>query len=805
MAFRNLRISIRSLLRKKVITTINILGLSIGISAALVIYLIVRYDYNFDRYEPNGSRIYRVATHGDNWDNAGVPVPMPRSLGSVTGIEKAGFMMGMNDGGTKIAVAQSNSKEPRVFRQQDKFVYADGNYFSIFPHQWLAGNPDNSLKNPHQLVLSESLVRRYFGGLPNNRVLGRTITVNDSIPMTVSGVVKDLTASTDFDQQAFLSLATVAASQGLEDQHEWDEWGSTNSANQVMLLLAPGVNAANVEKQLVHLIRSHQGGQDKTTVSLQPLSDIHFNEKLEGKVNKDTLVSLILIAVFILVLGSINFINLSTAQAGERAKEIGMRKILGSSKGQLIARYLSETALLTTVSTIFSLLITPLIIKGFSDFMPEGLDVGRLWQPHVLLFLVLLVLVVSFLSGIYPALVLTGIRPLSVTRNQTLTTSGGNRRIWLRKTLTVSQFVIAQIFIIGVLVVNSQLRYAINKDMGFRKDAIVNFYVPFDFSHPDGKKFVLLNTLKTVPEIQNVSLGNQAPAIGGAMTTEVEFKEGKKDIRLPADSRDGDSNYIGLYNIRIVAGRNVLPADSPVQYLINETLARDLGFQNPRDAVGHMLSGTDKGFPIVGVMADFHLASVRTVIHPMIFSYNSKHGYVMHVALRPSPDTWKSAIARMQKAWEQVYPDQPFNYTFLDKEIAGFYDQEKRLSKLLSWAAGVAILISCLGLLGLVIFTANQRSKEIGIRKVLGASVAQIIALLSKDFILLVALAFVIAAPIAWYGARQWLRNFAYATSLSWWLFVIAGASMLVISLMILSIRAGKAALANPVKSLRTE
>lgn len=805
MAFRNLRISIRSLLREKVITTINILGLSIGISAALVIYLIVRYDYNFDRYEPNGSRIYRVATHGDNWDNAGVPVPMPRSLGSVTGIEKAGFMMGMNDGGTKIAVAQSNSKEPRVFRQQDKFVYADGNYFSIFPHQWLAGNPDNSLKNPHQLVLSESLVRRYFGGLPNNRVLGRTITVNDSIPMTVSGVVKDLTASTDFDQQAFLSLATVAASQGLEDQHEWDEWGSTNSANQVMLLLAPGVNAANVEKQLVHLIRSHQGGQDKTTVSLQPLSDIHFNEKLEGKVNKDTLVSLILIAVFILVLGSINFINLSTAQAGERAKEIGMRKILGSSKGQLIARYLSETALLTTVSTIFSLLITPLIIKGFSDFMPEGLDVGRLWQPHVLLFLVLLVLVVSFLSGIYPALVLTGIRPLSVTRNQTLTTSGGNRRIWLRKTLTVSQFVIAQIFIIGVLVVNSQLRYAINKDMGFRKDAIVNFYVPFDFSHPDGKKFVLLNTLKTVPEIQNVSLGNQAPAIGGAMTTEVEFKEGKKDIRLPADSRDGDSNYIGLYNIRIVAGRNVLPADSPVQYLINETLARDLGFQNPRDAVGHMLSGTDKGFPIVGVMADFHLASVRTVIHPMIFSYDSKHGYVMHVALRPSPDTWKSAIARMQKAWEQVYPDQPFNYTFLDKEIAGFYDQEKRLSKLLSWAAGVAILISCLGLLGLVIFTANQRSKEIGIRKVLGASVAQIIALLSKDFILLVALAFVIAAPIAWYGARQWLRNFAYATSLSWWLFVIAGASMLVISLMILSIRAGKAALANPVKSLRTE
>ena len=806
MAFRNLRISTRSLLKKKVITTINILGLSIGISAALVIYLIVQYDYNFDRYEPNGSRIFRLVTHGDNWDNAGVPIPLPRVLGTVTGIAKVGFFMGMNDNGTKIAVAQGNGKEPRTFKQQDKFVYTNGDYFSIFPHRWLAGSPDNSLKNPHQLVLSESLVRRYFAGLSNDQVLGRAITVDDSIPMTVSGVVKDLGASTDFDHEAFLSLATIEASHGLKDQYQWDEWGSTNSINQVMLLLAPGARAAGVEKQLSALFRSRlETDKYKSTVSLQPLNDIHFNEKLEGKVDMGTLVSLILIAVFILLLGSINFINLSTAQASERAKEIGMRKILGSSKGQIIARYLIETALLTSVSTVFSLLITPLIIKGFSDFMPDGLDVSRLWEPHVLLFLILLVLVVSILSGIYPALVLTQIKPLSVTRNQTLSTSGGNRRIWLRQTLTVSQFVIAQVFIIGVFVVNSQLHFAINKDMGFRKDAIVNFYLPFDFSHPDGKKFVLLNKLKNIPEIRNVSLGNQPPAIGGSMSTHVEYKEGKKDIRLPVDLRDGDTNFIGLYHIRIIAGRNVLPADSPVQFLINETLARNLGFQDPRDAVGHMLSRGDAGHPIVGVMGDFHLASVHKAINPVIFTYDSKYGYVMHVALDLSPDSWKTAIAKMQKAWEQVYPDQPFDYTFLDKSIAGFYAQEQRLSKLLSWSAGVAILISCLGLLGLVIFTANQRIKEIGIRKVLGASVTQIIALLSKDFIRLVALAFIIAVPIAWYGARQWLRNFAYATGLNGWLFVIAGASMLVIALVILSIRAGRAALANPVKSLRTE
>jgi ABC-type antimicrobial peptide transport system permease subunit len=328
-----------------------------------------------------------------------------------------------------------------------------------------------------------------------------------------------------------------------------------------------------------------------------------------------------------------------------------------------------------------------------------------------------------------------------------------------------------------------------------------------DFAHPDGKKFVLLNKLRNIPEVQDVTLGNSAPAIGGWMNTMLIFNNGKKDLRISVDSRNGDTNYIGLYGIRLLAGQNVLPSDSPTQYLINQTLASNLGFLHPADAIGHMLKGDprDKGAPIVGVMADFHLASVRTAIHPMIYTYDSKYGFVMQAALNPLSGTRTAAIAKMKQAWAEVYSDQDFDYSWLDKTIAGFYDEDQRISKLLTWAAGVAILISCLGLLGLVIFTANQRTREIGIRKVLGASVTQIIALLSKDFIRLVALAFVIAVPIAWYAARQWLRNFAYATGLSWWLFVIAGALMLVIALVILSIRAAKAALANPVKSLRME
>lgn len=801
MPFSNLRFSLRSLLRHKIFTGINILGLSIGISAALVIYLIVQYDYSFDRYEPGGARVYRLVTHGDGYDNAGLPVPASRAFGNVSGIERSAFLLEELYSGNKITIPQGNGKESRVFRKQDKFVFTDGNYFSIFPRQWLAGSPAVSLKDPHRLVLDESLAHRYFPGLSGNEVLGKTVIVNDSILMVVSGVVKDLRASTDFDHAAFLSLATIAASSGLKDLYQWDEWGSTTSLNQFMVRLSPGATTAAVERQINQIFIAHIDNGNKHPASLQPLSDIHFDLGLEGKADKSTLVSLTLLAVFILLLGSINFINLSTAQASERTKEIGMRKILGSSKGQLIARSISETVLLTTVATFFSLLITPLLIRIFSDFTPPGLDAGRLWQPHVLLFLLGLIVVVSLLSGIYPALVLTHIKPLTITRNTTLSATGGSHRVWLRRTLTVSQFVIAQVLIIGVLVVNSQIRFARNEEMGFRKNAIINFYVAIDWMHPDDKKFVLLNKLRNIPEIQDVSLGNAAPAVGGWMNSSVDFKEGKKHQHVVVDTRSGDTNYLRLYHIPLLAGRNLRPVDSPTEFLINETLAHSLGFQHPADAVGHLLTTG----AIVGVMADFHLASVRKAIHPAIYTYDSKYGYVFNVALHPLPGTWKAAIAKMQTAWEQVYPEKPFEYSFLDQDIAKFYAEDEHMSELLTWAAGIAILISCLGLLGLVIFTANQRSKEIGIRKVLGASVAQIIALLSKDFVWLVPLAFLIAVPVAWYGANQWLQSFVYHTGLKWWLFAIGGVAMLVISLLILSIRAARAALANPVNSLRTE
>jgi ABC-type antimicrobial peptide transport system permease subunit len=289
------------------------------------------------------------------------------------------------------------------------------------------------------------------------------------------------------------------------------------------------------------------------------------------------------------------------------------------------------------------------------------------------------------------------------------------------------------------------------------------------------------------------------------MSTQVSYKEKGKDVKLKVDSRNGDTAFLNVYNIKLIAGRNIMPSDSATEFLINETLALQLGFQHPAEAVGHLLSFGDSQKPIVGVMKDFNLASVRSAIHPLVYYAAPKFGYVMHVALQPNPATWNSAITKMQAAWKGIYPDVDFDYTFLDKKIENFYKSDQQLSTLLTWASAVAIIISCLGLLGLVIFITNNRIKEIGVRKILGATVLQIITLLSVNFVKLIAVAFVIAIPVAWWTTHNWLQNFAYHTALSWWIFLLSGIIMITAALLILSIRAGKAAMENPVKSLRTE
>jgi ABC-type antimicrobial peptide transport system permease subunit len=809
-----LLIALRNFWRKKIFSLINIAGLAIGISASLVIYLIVHHEFSYEKFQKDGDRIYRVVTNmhfpEQDFKNAGVPGPLPDAVRSeIPGIEKSTVFW---SGGPMKVDVPSKIENKNEFKKQEEIIYADDQYFQFFHYRWLAGSPDNSLDAPNKVVLTESRARTYFNYTDITNAIGQTIVYDDTVKATVTGIVKDLDEITDLTFKEFISLPTYT--EQLKEMHGWREWGNVNSASQFFIQLTKGVDSSKINKQLAVVRKKNEKKAYLATDHfLQPLNDIHFNSDFDSfghrQAHKPTLYGLLAVAAFLLILGCINFINLTTAQASQRAKEIGIRKTMGSSRKQLVVQFISETILLTTLSAIVSVLLTPSLLKIFSAYIPEGLHFGTFNQPDVFVFVILLILVVSILSGFYPALVLSGYKPVLVLKNLAYANTAQSRKVWIRKTLTVTQFVIAQFFIIATMVVGKQIRFSLNQDMGFKKDAIITFRAPYNYQHPDNKQFVLQQKLRSIPGIQKMSLAGPPPANEGynISTMKMIGKNGK-EIESSVEVKQADTNYFDLYKMKLLAGRRLQQSDTIKEYLINETYCSILGYKDPADIIGQTLAHGDSKIPIVGVFADIHTKSLHSPIQPVAFSSEAKEHYTFHVALPPkgkNTDNWKKTIAGIGSAWKEIYPDEQFNYEFFDESIAKFYKKEQDTANLLNWSTGLAIFISCLGLLGLVIFTTTQRIKEIGVREVLGASVAQIVSLLSRDFISLVLLAFVIAAPLAWWAMNKWLRDFAYRTTFSWWIFAISGALMLIVALMTLSIQTVRSAVANPVKSLRTE
>jgi putative ABC transport system permease protein len=817
-------IAIRTLRRNKLFSLINISGLAIGISAALVIYLIVHYEFSVDKFHKDGDSIYRVVSKikfpGAVMDNSGVPVPLAKATKEeISGIDNSTHFIAGNE--FKVTVISSDKLPLPSFKNQQEIIYADDAYFKILTYEWLAGSPSTALTKPNEVVLTSKRAKTYFGDANPSDIIGKQITYDDSIPATVIGIVKEITNATDFVFQEFISRSTLENST-LKKNWGWDQWGSVNSGSQLLVKLSKGTQPKKIEQQLTTLRHKYAPEPDAdptqkkdesgTTHSLQPLHDIHFNALYDAfgqrQGHMPTLYGLLSVAIFLLLLGCINFVNLTTAYASQRAKEIGIRKTLGSSKGKLISQFLTETFILTFLATLLSIIITPLLLNIFKDFIPKGVSFSSLNQSHVWLFLVGLIILVSVLSGFYPALVLTKFKPVTVLKNQNTAGSGQSRKAWLRKTLTITQFVIAQFLIIATLIVSKQIHFSINKELGYKKDAIVYFNTSWKYQEKNkDRQLVLLNKLKAIPELESVSLAGSAPASNGTSSTTLTFEDGKKKVELMIEVKNADSAYFNLYQMKLLAGKNLKESDTTQEYVINETYARLLGFANPGDAVGHYIK---KNFnvPIVGVLADFNTKSTRSEIKPLAYSSQRANASTFHIALKPrgtNADLWKNALAKVEKSYKSVYPEDDFEYKFFDETIAKFYTTEQNISRLLNWAAGLCVLISCLGLLGLVIYTTNTRTKEIGVRKVLGASVTSIVSLLSKDFVLLVLVAFLIAAPMAGWAMHKWLQDYAYRTNISWWIYALCGSGMIIIALVTLATQTIRSARANPVKSLRTE
>jgi ABC-type antimicrobial peptide transport system permease subunit len=813
-----LTIAYRNFFRNKIFSFINVAGLAIGISASLVIFLIVHYDFTFDKFEKNRSRLYRVVTEANFFGtvihNPGVPSPLAEAVSKeVAGIENIISFHKFN-GDPKVSAPRKDEK-PFTIRHQKNIILADESYFKLVPYQWLAGSLHESLAGPFKVVLSAERAKIYFPGISYSGIIGRQLTYDDSIVATVSGIVNDLNQNTDFIFKEFLSQSTLSASEGLKRNYHWDNWGSINGGTQLLLKLSEQASPKSVEAGIQSLEikndKENTHPNSKRYFHLQPFDDIHFSPVYatfgERSASKPVLYGLLAVGTFLLLLACINFINLTTAQSIHRAKEIGVRKTLGSSGRQLIFQFLTETFFISFISLIISIALTPLLLKIFSDFIPADLHFDLLHQPYIIGFGFVLTVIVALLAGFYPALVLSRFRAVQVLKNQAYTGSGGSRRAVLRKTLTISQFLIAQVFTMATFIAVKQIHFVLNRDMGFKKDAIVNIETPFLWKRngpPNTKRISLLEKIKNIPGVQLASLGNEPPAADGWSSSVLKFKDGKKEIETDVRQKNGDTNYLKLYHIRLLAGRNVRASDTANEVVINETYMHILGFQNPEQVLNREVDN----IPIVGVMADFNQESLHEPVKPIAFSCEMGNCWILHVALQTGEaqaQNWKTTLASIEKTYKEFFPEEDFSYNFLDESIAKFYTSEKNLSRLLTWAAGIAIFISCMGLLGLVIYTTNQRTKEIGVRKVLGASVSNIVSILSRDFVWLVLIASFIAIPLTWWAMHKWLENFAYQTPVSWWVFGLSILSMMAMAVLTLSIQTIRAANANPVDSLRTE
>jgi putative ABC transport system permease protein len=834
-----LLVAVRNFSRNKIFSGINVLGLSIGISASLVIFLIVHDAYSYDRFEKNPERLFRVVSDysfsSEPGHTRGVQAPLADAIHqNLSGIdnlvcfryfspEKLSIENSASSS-TNLPVKEktsgkntsaNSSGKPTILKYQKHIIFADANYFDMLPYRWIAGNKKTALNQEGQVVLSESRAKIYFPNLSFADMLGRSIVYQDSIAARVSGIVADLDqqGKTDFNFLEFISLNTILKNSNLQKKMEWNDWGATTSDQQLYLQLGGNTTVSSVEKRLQAFFDKNQGDNAKKnnstwTYRLQPLDDIHFNShygNFDSPIaSKSMLLGLALAAAFLIGIACINFINLTTANAAQRAKEIGVRKTMGSSRGQLMLQFLGETFLITGMATILSAALTPTIGKLFSSFIPEGVSFS-MTSPFVLTFLGILLVSVTLLAGFYPAWVLSSTNAVGVLKNQAYVGTNQTRRVWLRKGLTVSQFVIAQFFVIGAMMVSKQIHFMLSKDLGFSKQAILSINYPSSDHSTAHKKFVL-HEMSQITGVQKAVQANDLPSSYGWWTWGIDYIDGKKPVQNAiVEMKSGTEGWLDLLKIRLTGGRDLHPADTINEILINETYLHMLGFKQPADILGKTLKMDDKVVPVVGVFHDFHAHPLNYKIAPMAFVRYAEQNRLMLVSLPADPSRWPNIIADMKKTFAAAYPGEEFHYDFLDDSIKNAYGSVQQTSTLLQWATSLTILISCLGLLGLVIYTTTHRRKEIGIRKVLGASVTQITTLLSKDFIKLVAFAFLIATPLAWWAIHTWLNDFVFRTSVSWWIFALSGIGMIFVALLTLSVQTMRTAMANPVKSLRSE
>ncbi len=811
-----LKTTLRGLLKNKPYFIINTLGLALGVCGALIIFTKIRYEMSFDRFHTKAERIYRLNTdelhpNGDNY-NPGTYYPVahllrndyPELLESVTHTK-------YEEGG--LIVIEENGDFKRF--KEENIGFVESQFIQMFdfctPDNWLSGNPETALQDKNSVVLTEKLAQKYFQPKGDySTVLGQRLLYENKVDLVVTGVIGDFPPNTDFP---FAMLIPFAALEGYDEFYDLEKWNFLSSSVQCYVLLAEGHTPGQFSATLPGFAEKYLGDKAKrNSFKLQPLSDIHFNPEYgnfsERTVRYEVLWSLGIIALMLVITACINFVTLATAHSVKRSKEVGIRKVLGSSRQQLIAFFLGETFIIIAFAVLLALGAAEAFLFQFHDVLDIAPDINLATLPTTYLFLLIITLVVTLLAGLYPAWILSAFQPMLALKNSLGNQHTRNgKNISLRKGLVVVQFAISQILIIGTLVVSQQMQYFQNKSLGFDKEAIVTVDLPDTLS--EQKLEVLKSRLLENANIRQASFGIGGPVAESNIDTRFKLATSSDDEQAyTTEIKTVDADYISTFNLQMTAGRVLTQSDlQHKRALVNEALVKTTGFAQPEEALGQQIKVFGDTYEIIGVVQDFHMHSLHQKIRPCVLLYYPFFMRSAGIKINTvgGIQTVQDAIAHVEKVWNTTFPEYLFDYQFLDEYLATHYEQENKTFRYFQLFSVLAILIGCLGLYGLVSFMAEQKTKEVGIRKVLGASVSHILVLFSKEFISLVLVAFCIAGPVAWYVMQQWLENFEYKIGMGMGVFLVAIMASMCIAVLTAGYQSVKAAVANPVKSLRSE
>jgi putative ABC transport system permease protein len=792
-----LRTTLRNLTRNAATSGLNILGLAVGMTAAILIFLWVDNELTFDSYHPGASRIYRVTAYltSAKWTWENTPLRLAPSLrNEVPGAEKVASLKT----GNTITIEAGGE----LFDEK-QCAYIDSNWFSLFHYDFLAGDATSFFHHPQSLILTESKAKKYFG---DKNPIGQTLSI-DTIPYRIAAVIRDNPANSSFAFDVLMPIDAWLA----DSSHRKEDMGWGNYHYLTFVKLHPDIDTAAANKAINAIVTRNSSGPNETRMSLTPLREIHFETNIPThsvihRSNRKTVYIFSILGAFLLLIACINYVNLTTARAAERAKETGIRKLVGAARSSLFTQFLIESLAVSALSLILTLLLVRLSLPLFRHLTDTTIR-NPFTNPDTWKIIGTTLLAATVLNGIYPALLLSSFHPLHVLKGRILLNF---KDVYLRKSLVVLQFTFSIILIAGTIIIQRQLNYIQHTQPGFDRSQLLTVWLPWQlFRGQDDEqvgafKADLKQQLLAYPAITDVAFASDnLVGLSTANSGSADWDGHDTSYRPTVYQLNADADFLHATNLQLQQGRWFDAAHSTDRhnFILNETAVREFNLHKP--VLGQRFSFLHDTGVVIGVVKDFHFASLHTKIGPLVIHNHPSSALLAYI--RTAPGKIPEALAAARKRWRQYVPNKPFAYDFLDEAFDNQYKSDARTSTLILLFSGIAILISCLGLLGLAAFTARQRIREIGIRKIMGATVIDILTLLSRDFLKLVILSVLIATPIAWWTMHSWLQDFAYHIPLRSWTFVAAGLLAIGIALLTVAAQTLRAARANPVKNLRTE